>query len=293
MEVEESRAQEARPTKRLNRSFWMGFVGGIFALIVIGGLLGFLLSPELLKHRSPFPLEEAIGASRVSAAIDGSYKNKANPVAVNDENQARGKQVFNANCAFCHGVSGKGDAAIGRNMFPPAANLLEGKTVDKTDGEIFWILENGLAFVGMPSFKSTLNEQDTWKAILYVRALQKGTADKVGVVATPAATTAAATTAASNATPAATTAANATTAASGSDDLARGLAIFRNQGCAACHGGDKATGGLGPNIAGIAFPVEGLIRQVRGGGGAMPAFSATQLPDADVKLIYAYLQSLK
>src|SRR4051794_18198551 len=145
-------AQPARFWQRLPKGFWRGFISGVFALLIVGGLLSFFLSPELLKHRSAFPGEEAIGQSRVQAAIDGSYKDKANPVPATAQNIASGKTIYNSNCAFCHGVSGAGDALIGQSMFPKAANLLQDDTVKKTDGQIFWILENGLAFVGMPAF---------------------------------------------------------------------------------------------------------------------------------------------
>ncbi len=90
-----------------------------------------------------------------------------------------------------------------------------------------------------------------------------------------------------------TSAAITSSVASGQPDTGRGLVIFRQQGCAGCHGGDKATGALGPALNNITFPQEGLLRQVRGGAAPMPAFPADQLPDADVKLIYAYLISLK
>ena len=90
-----------------------------------------------------------------------------------------------------------------------------------------------------------------------------------------------------------TSAATTTTAITSQSDAERGLVIFRNQGCANCHGGDKATGNLGPPLNNLTFPEEGLLRQVRAGAKPMPAFSPEKLPDGDVKLIYAYLTSLK
>ncbi|HEX2913865.1 MAG TPA: cytochrome c [Chloroflexia bacterium] len=310
----EEKPETATGRRGLPRGFWPGFITGIFALVIIGGILGFLLSPELLKHRSPFPLEEAIGASRVSAAIPSDYKNKTNPLENNPQNLAQGKQIYTGNCAFCHGLTGKGDGVIGRDMYPQAANLLASKTVEKTDGELDWILEKGLSFVGMPSFGSRLSEDDLWKAILYVRALESGTAASITVAAptlAPANPTAAASvqaatttqasgygqaTAASTPVPSSTTASATTAAAPAngqSSDAARGLEIFKSQGCANCHGGEKATGGLGPSLVGITFPESGLLRQVRSGSGAMPAFSPAELPDSDVALIYAFLKTLK
>lgn len=321
----EIKARPVQPWERLPQGFWRGFISGAFALLIVGGLLAFLLSPEILKHRSAFPLEEAIGKSRIDAAIDGSYKDKPNPVTASAENLASGKTVYNSNCAFCHGVTGKGDTSIGQNMFPVAANLLDKNTVEKTDGQLYWVLENGLAFVGMPAFKSSLSADDLWKATLYIRQLQKGTAAATAAAtpgqaatattapaaqttAAPAATTAAAatsaaayattTTAAATVAPNTTaavaqTAAATTAAASGSADLAKGLTLFKEQGCAGCHGGDKATGQIGPALNKITFPFSGLLRQVRTGSGVMPAFPASALSDSDAMLIYNYLKSLQ
>ncbi|MDB5081204.1 MAG: hypothetical protein JWP00_3128 [Chloroflexi bacterium] len=317
MNVRETRASPARAWDRLPPGFWQGFLSGAFALAIIGGLLAFLLSPEILKHRSPFPLEEAIGQSRIDAAIDGSYKDRANPVAATPENIAAGRTIYNSNCAFCHGVTGQGEAQIGQNMFPKAANLREPETANKTDGQLFWILENGLSFVGMPAFKSSLSQDDLWKATLYIRQLQKGTAaaapaatagSAASATVSPAGTTAAAaptsttaaqayapttaaarTSVATQAAPANTTAA----AAANSGDLAKGVALFQQQGCTGCHGGDKATGGVGPALNNIQYPFAGLLKQVRSGGGVMPPYPAASLPDSDVMLIYNYLKSLQ
>jgi mono/diheme cytochrome c family protein len=314
MDMRGPKARSSRPWERLPHGFWRGFISGAFALLIIGGLLAFLLSPEILKHRSAFPLEEALGQSRIDAAIDGSYKDKTNPVAATPENLTAGKTVYNSNCAFCHGVTGQGDADIGKNMFPQAANLLDKTTVEKTDGELLWILENGLGFVGMPAFKSTLSQDDLWKATLYIRQLQKGTAASIGsgqptaAAATPASTqtaavaivpttaappTAAATTAASSTNTTAVASSTIAATASGNSDLARGLALFQQEGCVSCHGGDKATGGLGPALNDITFPFSGLLRQVRSGSGVMPAFPPNQLSDSEAMLIYNYLKSLQ
>lgn len=310
MNIRENKARPPRPWERLPRGFWRGFISGAFALLVIGGLLAFFLSPELLKHRSPFPLEAGLGQSRIIAAIDGSYNDKTNPTAATPQNLTAGKTIYNANCAFCHGVSGQGDADIGKNMFPPAANLRQQATLNKTDGQLFWIVENGLAFVGMPAFKSTLSQDDLWKVILYIRQLQKGPAastdsgQSTAAAANPAATqtmvVAATATAAAPPTAAATTTTSKTTAASGTTAatgdaaaLARGMVLFQQEGCVACHGGDKATGGLGPALNNITFPFSGLLRQVRSGSGIMPPFPANQLSDNDAMLIYNYLKSLQ
>lgn len=83
------------------------------------------------------------------------------------------------------------------------------------------------------------------------------------------------------------------TTAAPNANLEKGLQLFQQSGCAGCHGGEKATGGVGPRLNNITFPYEGLLRQVRSGSGIMPAFSPEVLSDTNVRLIYDYLISLK
>lgn len=116
-----------------------------------------------------------------------------------------------------------------------------------------------------------------------------------GAGATAAPPTTALVTVANRLTPLPATVATTTAAApapGASANTAKGLSLFV-QNCGGCHGGEKATGKVGPALNNISFPFEGLLRQVRSGAGVMPAFPASSLPDADVRLIYDYLQSLK
>ncbi len=265
--------------------FGSGIIMGAVLTLVLGGLLGFLLSPELLKHRSPFPLEESLGESRIEAAIGGDFKDKANPVAVNNDSLTAGRSAYLANCSFCHGTTGLGDAKIGQNLYPPAANLTEQKTVTKTDGQLYWILQHGLSFVGMPAWTDVLSDQQMWSVVNYVRALQKQATTGQPIAIAPAATVA----------PASTTA----TAAQTTTDPAAiqaGLQLFQTNGCSGCHvQNGTAAGGVGPKLQGDTQTTNPAFTKdwVRNKAIApMPKFPVSQLSDADLDKIAAYLQSL-
>ena len=265
--------------------FGPGILLGVVLTLVIGGLLGFLLSPELLKHRSPFPLEESLGESRIEAAIGSDFKDKSNPVAVNNDSLTVGRSVYLANCSFCHGTTGLGDAKIGQNLYPPAANLTQQKTVTKTDGQLYWILQHGLSFVGMPAWTGVLSDQQMWSVVNYVRALQKQ-ATTGQPVAIAAATT-------PTAAPANTTAATTTTDPAA---VQAGLQLFQTNGCSGCHlQNGTAAGGVGPKLQGDPQTTSSTFIKdwVRNNAVApMPKFPVSQLSDADLEKIVAYLQSL-
>jgi mono/diheme cytochrome c family protein len=233
------------------RPFLSGLITGIVAVAVIGGTLSFLLFPFALKHHRVWPLEDAIGTNRLLAAIPRRYVTLANPVSPTAENLNSAESRYLSNCALCHGPNGKGDAPIGRNLFPPAADLTAKKAKSKTDGELFWIVENGLSFVGMPAFKSILEEGELWGIVLHMRALQK-----------PAAETAPA---------------------------MLGKRIYTEKGCGACHG-PEADGDTGPKLTGTPRSVAEVVKKIRSGGSVMPKYDEKSVSDGDITEIYKWLK---
>src|SRR5580658_2817464 len=75
-------------------------------------------------------------------------------------------------------------------------------------------------------------------------------------------------------------------------DTAKGKALFLKDGCYDCHGyvgqGTKDGARSGPPV----LNAQGLSRYVRKPSGAMPAFTAKVITDAELTDIYAYLKSI-
>lgn len=106
--------------------------------------------------------------------IDPAYASKSNPLKPTDENIINGKSLFEHNCTACHGSSGLGDGEAGKSLNPRPANIAAfSKMPMATDGYLFWTIAEGGTPLGtaMPPFKSTLNEDDIWKIILYLHEL--------------------------------------------------------------------------------------------------------------------------
>jgi len=98
-------------------------------------------------------------------------KNK-NPVAADATSIAAGKQVYEKNCANCHGKTGAGDGAMGAELNPKPANLAAGEWKHgSSDGEIFAVIKEGVKGTGMKSFNSKLTAHQMWDVINYVRTL--------------------------------------------------------------------------------------------------------------------------
>jgi copper transport protein len=95
-----------------------------------------------------------------------------NPVAADAASVAAGKQVYEKNCASCHGQTGTGDGKMGAELNPKPANFTAGEWKHgSTDGEIFAVIKSGVKGTGMKSFNSKLTEHQIWDVVNYMRTL--------------------------------------------------------------------------------------------------------------------------
>jgi len=158
---------------------WIGGWGGndrrvtlIHALIlgVISAMLSALLSGcKADKHPSQEETSLANAAKDVAIPLEaGKMKN---PLPETAEVVSQGQEVFLGSCAQCHGADARGDTNLGRNMNPPAVDLTSSHVQHWTDAELFWIIQNGVRFTGMPAWKSSISDNDTWKLTRFIHNL--------------------------------------------------------------------------------------------------------------------------
>ena len=85
---------------------------------------------------------------------------------------ARGKSLFEAHCASCHGNDGSG-TAMGKSFYPPVPDMRRERTQDLTDGELFSIIENGIRLTGMPAWGNGTpdGEASSWALVHFIRRL--------------------------------------------------------------------------------------------------------------------------
>src|ERR1700744_4722683 len=103
-----------------------------------------------------------------------------NPLPATDEVVSQGREVFLGSCAQCHGADAHGDTVIGRNMAPPAMDLSSPHVQHWSDAELFWIIQNGVRLTGMPSWKSSISDNDTWKLARFIHKLPAASVSTAG-----------------------------------------------------------------------------------------------------------------
>ena len=94
---------------------------------------------------------------------------KKNPIEATEASLAKGKTVWTKECASCHGDKGKGDGPAVKDLEKKPEDLTLPKTLNQTDGALFWKITEGRK--PMASYAQTLNEEDRWHVINYMRAL--------------------------------------------------------------------------------------------------------------------------
>ena len=152
------------------------------AILAIAGLLGtviFVKATGLSARGTPGALETAVAGRLRALAVPSDYAGLTNPVLMNDESVANGMAHFADHCAQCHGNDGTG-AEMGKDMFPPTPDL-KASTQSFGDGTLFYVIEHGVRFTGMPAFGTgTLeSEESSWNLVNFIRHLPKMTSEQL------------------------------------------------------------------------------------------------------------------
>ncbi len=108
------------------------------------------------------------------SGVPAAYRSLSNPLARTRATVEHGAQVYQQNCASCHGPTGAGDGEAGRNLSPPPGNLawLSQMPMVQWDPFMYWTVAEGGGQFGtaMPAFKDTVSKEDIWAVIAYIQA---------------------------------------------------------------------------------------------------------------------------
>jgi len=149
-------------------------------LVLAASMVFITQSSGFSAREKPTFIERWLAQSARSAALPTGVKSRLNPVAKTDEAIEEGRHHWADHCALCHANDGSGDTAMGKNSYPPAPDMRLAETQQMTDGELFFIIQNGIRMSGMPAWGSgsPRDEQDSWKLVHFIRHLPAVTPDE-------------------------------------------------------------------------------------------------------------------
>ena len=153
------------------------------ALSIVMGAIGlwYFVNTGVSAKEQPGRVEEFVARRVRSMAIERRAKTLMNPVEYSGEVIAEGRGHFADHCASCHGNDGSGNTSIGRGMWPKVPDMRLPQTQNLSDGELFWIIENGIRFTGRPRWSTGTKEGETasWHLVHFVRRLPKLTPEEL------------------------------------------------------------------------------------------------------------------
>ena len=95
-----------------------------------------------------------------------------NPLGLSHETLEDGKEAFSHYCVACHGMDGQNTGVpFADRMSPPVPSLASAEIQSYTDGQLKWVIDNGIWPSGMPGSKGTLSDQEIWSIVIYLRHL--------------------------------------------------------------------------------------------------------------------------
>jgi mono/diheme cytochrome c family protein len=145
----------------------------VTGLVIAAAGLAYVRMTGLSARTTPSRVEAGLARVARTFAMSRRDRERTNPVPRSEEAVRAGLEHFADHCALCHANDGSGETTFGRGMFPPSPDLRENGTQRMTDGELFYIIENGVRFTGMPAFATgtAQGEADSWNLVHFLRRL--------------------------------------------------------------------------------------------------------------------------
>ncbi len=154
------------------------------ALILVAGavtVFWYVLQSGFSAKDRPMRLEVLIARQLRHLAVPEAQREMKNPVPATEEVLAEARIHFADHCAYCHANDGGGYTLIGQNFYPRAPDLRKSETQSLSDGELFYIIHNGIRFTGMPAWGKGRPELDldSWKLVNFIRHLPNITSEEL------------------------------------------------------------------------------------------------------------------
>lgn len=159
----------------------MKFLAGIvFGVLALGALAAafLLVRFDVAASVPPGALETRIARLAVDRSVARRASKTTNPLGKDPAAIKDGAEHYRHMCVTCHGAPGVDPSEIGEGLNPPAPELTLSRVQARSDGELFWIVQNGLRMTGMPAFGATHKDREIWAIVAFLRHLPELTPEE-------------------------------------------------------------------------------------------------------------------
>jgi mono/diheme cytochrome c family protein len=155
----------------------------LIIVVAAVGMWGWsVLSQGFSARDEPGSVEAYIAGRLRRMSIPRSAREAKNPVTSSPEVLSGAMEHFADHCAICHANDGTGKTLIGRGLYPKPPDMSQAATQELTDGELYYIIENGIRFTGMPAFgeeSAGLGDEESWALVTFIRHLPQISVEEV------------------------------------------------------------------------------------------------------------------
>lgn len=154
----------------------MGLGARVWTLLAVIAIAAILFGVSVVRRgfsarEEPWRWEAFVAQNLRKIAIPSDAKRMQNPHPPTSEKLQAAQQHWVEHCAMCHALDGSGDTLIGRNLYPKPPDMRTALTQDLRDGELYYIIYNGIRFTGMPAWSDADGSEEIWELVGFIRRL--------------------------------------------------------------------------------------------------------------------------
>lgn len=154
----------------MRRPFVLGVVATLVVLVVIA-LLVIASGVIDVSATHPSDIQDRILGYASTRSIAHHAKNEQNPLARDPSALKSGLEHYRAMCVVCHGGPGAEPKEFAAGLHPAPPDLASPEVRSFTDGMLYETVARGVGSTGMPAFGKTLQPDEIWSIVAFVRHL--------------------------------------------------------------------------------------------------------------------------
>ncbi|VVM07040.1 c-type cytochrome [Methylacidimicrobium tartarophylax] len=161
------------------RSLGFLLIGGLAlvgALTILGAVLA--IRQGFTAREAPPAWEAFVAKQFRHLSIPEEARLQENPFPPTPDWLKQGREHYADHCAQCHANNGSGQTEMGKNLYPRVPDMRKRGTQRLTDGELYYIIHNGIRLTGMPAWGEEGHDAESWKLVLFLRHLPKLTREE-------------------------------------------------------------------------------------------------------------------
>ena len=113
----------------------------------------------------------SIGQQSKPWEVPAKFKTMQNPVKSDEASILAGKDLYNKNCAACHGKTGLGDGPKSKGLKTPVSSFVIAEYQNQSDGDQFYKTKFGRG--EMTKYEGKIDDNGIWQLVNYMRTLKK------------------------------------------------------------------------------------------------------------------------